>query len=231
MRSIAELKRLAHRWRKVLGEAPALAMMSLRYEPLVKCIWANLMLGWLAKQYGFRIVLIVRHPGAVVESMQRNEWNSRPVLERFRNDRTLLELTNGRYQKLLQRTLSTIEEHAVKWVIENQLAVETASAYGITVVSYEGLKSLRAAEWEKIRGALQLPVMPDPGSLARPSQQTAPRSSDIDSSGGGPRWQRVLTPAQKSQVQRVLDESHFDLYSMTEAGQCDSVVAASSNAT
>jgi hypothetical protein len=230
LRTITEVKELAHRWRKFLKEAPGLAMMSTRREPLVKCIWANLMLGWLSQQCNFRIVLVVRHPGAVTESELRNAWSAKLALDRFRGDTRLHEMTNGRYLDLLKQKLTPIEELAAQWLIENQWAIETAPANGVTVVFFERLKSLRDSEWEQIQRAFDLPCMPDAAMLARPSQQTASQGSEIDASATGrPRWQRVLTYEQMSQVQRILDQAHFDLYSMADTepreGSLDAALA------
>ncbi len=218
LRTITDVASLGHRWRKFLQEVPGLAKMSTRREPLVKCIWANLMLGWLSRQCKFRIVLVVRHPGAVAESELRNAWSAKFALDRFRGDRKLHELTNGRYWALLEQKLTPIEELAAQWLIENQWSIETAPANGVTVVFYERLKSLRDSEWERIQKAFDLQCMPDAAMLARPSQQTAPQGSGIDPSATGrPRWQRVLSQEQMSQIQRILDHAHFDLYSMSNA--------------
>jgi len=217
LRTITDVANLGHRWGKFLKEVPGLAMMSTRREPLVKCIWANLMLGWLSRQCKFRIVLVVRHPGAVTESELRNAWSANFALERFRGDRRLHELTNGRYQGLLEQNLTPIEGLAAQWLIENQWAIETAPANGVTVVFYERLKSLRNSEWEQIQRALGLRRIPDAAILARPSQQTAPQGSGIDfSAKERPRWQRVLTQEQMGQIQGILDQAHFDLYSMSD---------------
>jgi hypothetical protein len=218
LRTITSVKRLGHRWGKFLKEAPGLAMMSTRREPLVKCIWANLVLGWLSRQCKFRIVLVVRHPGAVTESELRNAWSAKFALDRFRGDTRLHELTNGRYRGLLEQKLTPIEELAAQWLIENQWAIETAPENGVTVVFYERLRSLRDSEWERMRRALNLGCIPDAAILARPSQQTAPQGSAVDASATGrARWQRVLTQEQMSQIQRILDQAHFGLYSMNDA--------------
>jgi hypothetical protein len=217
LRSYSTVRALAHRWGKFLSEAPGFACVSFRREPIVKCIWANLMLGWLSRHCGLRVVLLVRHPGAVVESERRNFWSARPTLDRLKSDRGLHELTGGRYQHLLERRLTAIEEFAALWVIENQWVLETAGQHGITVVFYEHLKSLVAGEWQRVCNALRLSDFPKPADLIRPSQQAAPRESGA---GGGDaesaKWQRVLTEAEKAQVQNILHDVNFDQYSMGE---------------
>lgn len=128
-------------WEKFLKELPELRAASKRSAPLVKDIRTNLMLGWLSRQCGCRTVLIIRHPGAVLESEMRGHWNAVTVLDRFRNDRRLHELTAGRYRTLLARTLSPVEAMATRWVIENQWPLACASAHNVSVFHYEHLKS------------------------------------------------------------------------------------------
>jgi len=227
LRTYAGAAGLAHRWRKFVAEVPGLARVSVRREPLVKCIWANLMLGWLSRRCGFRVVLIVRHPGAVVESEHRNVWSARSTLDRMRRDRRLHELTDGRYLRLLGGTLTPIEEFAALWVIENQWNLETASRNGVTVVFYERLKAMHEPEWQKLRIALDLPRLPDASRLARPSQQTAPQNSDTASATAErPRWLLALSGDEKGRVQGVLDQVNFRQYSMSDPSPCVAEVGA-----
>ena len=119
-----------------------------RREPLIKCIRANLMLPWIARRLDSRIVLIVRHPGAVVESELRSGWNASFALERFRADDRLHEITGDRYRSLLDRTLEPVEALTLRWIIENQWVMESAAAHGIAVVHYEHLRSSAGSAWQ-----------------------------------------------------------------------------------
>jgi hypothetical protein len=219
MKTTSGLAALAHRWRKFLGEAPGLAAMSLRQEPLVKCIWSNLMLGWLSQQCGFRIVLIVRHPGAVVESELRNGWSAASALERFRHDTKLRVLTGDRYRALFNRNLTPVQELAAKWLIENQWPMESAAQNKITIIHYERLRSSPNEEWKRVCLSLGLANLPDSATLARPSQQAAQQGSDAGETPATARsrWQEALTSAQLSQIQSILDETGFKTYAMNKA--------------
>jgi hypothetical protein len=216
--SIAGLKSVGFRWRKFVKDARELARASSRREPLVKCIWANLMLGWLARHCGFRTVLVVRHPAAVVESKLRNAWTAKPVLDRFRRDRTLQELTKGRYKRLLAQRITPVQELTLQWLIENQWVIEDSPKQGTTVVFYERLRSLAVDEWRRILSALNLKSIPGDDLLGRPSQQTAPYESAIDAGTKDlQRWQRVLTRDERAQIASVLVEAGFHLYSIEAA--------------
>ncbi len=217
----AEL-RLAHRgpnvlnrWARFVREVPELAHMASMELPLVKCIWSNLMLGWLARQYDCRLVLIVRHPGAVIESELRNNWNARFAVERFRKDAMFDQLTGGRYRALLRKDLSSIEGLAVRWLVENQWNIEQATRLPITVVHYEQLSSRPDAGWKRICDALDLRIVPDEMTISKPSQQSDRRGSAAEfDAKASPRWQTSLTPEQKGRIQEILTSGRFDLYSM-----------------
>jgi hypothetical protein len=221
IRALAErgsARRLYRVWREFLSDMPELAAAPRGPVPIVKCIRANLMLGWLVRRFDCRTVLIVRHPGAVVESQLRlgRIWNPEPVLQRYRNDECLDQASGGRYRRLLKRPLSRIAALATNWVIENQLAIEQAGATGVTVIHYECLRAHPEREWQTVCGVLALPSVPDASLRATPSQQSSGGWSVKDEpSRSEPLWWRALTPAQRGEIQAILDQAQFDLYSMT----------------
>ena len=213
-----ELGRLYRFWSSFVAEFPTLYKASRRPAPLVKCIRSNLMLGWLSQHCDGRVVLIVRHPGAVIESELRGKWVPERVLDRFKRDAALHELTGNRYRTLLARRLNDVEALAARWVIENQYPIHWASADKVAVVHYERLKSAPGAEWQRLCAALDLPNVPTAAALAKPSQQSSrSKPESIVAGSTTPRWLQKLTQAQVDAVQGVLDEVGFDLYSMRDA--------------
>jgi hypothetical protein len=209
-----------------LGEAPGLARMARHAEPLVKCIWSNMMLAWIVRRFQCRLVFLVRHPGAVIESEFRNDWKATRALDCFRADARFRTLTKGRYQGLLGRELSPIEELAVHWLIENQWAVDQAPSLGAEVVFYEHLQSGSASAWERVRQALGVHAIPGEAMLARPSQQSARRGSvPASADAARPAWLSGLTEAQKAQIQSILDLGRFELYSMADPDPRERIVS------
>jgi len=220
--TVADAKREYRRWIKFGHDWSVLAAAGRQTIPLVKCIRANLMLDWLARKCGCKIVLIVRHPGAVVESQFRlgrgPVWDPIPVLDRYRRDERLHELTQGRFQPLLARRLSRIEALAACWVIENQWAVEQAPLSGIAVVYYEQLKASPGEEWARICRVLNLPNVPSSSLTSRPSQQSSGRNTEkAVPVGNDAGWQRNLSREQVARIQGVLDEAGSVGYSMSDA--------------
>jgi hypothetical protein len=209
--------RTKRHWAKFMRELPKMFVSGLRPEPIVKCIRANLMLPWIARHLGCRIVLVVRHPAAVVESELRGRWNANFVLERFRHDERLQKLTHDRYRPLLSRQLNPVEALAARWVIENQWVMEAAAHSGISVFHYEHLRSTSTNEWRRLCSTLTVTEVPDVERLTRPSQQSGTRRKTIPlPQSSSPRWMSSLTTDQRTQIRGILDSVGFDAYSMNE---------------
>jgi hypothetical protein len=206
--------RTARRWGKFFRDLPGLIAASSHEQPLVPCIRANLKVDWVVRGHGWKVVLIVRHPAAVIESEIRGAWNAEFALERFRRNAILHDLTEGRYAGLLARRLSPVESLAARWVVENQWVVEQAEEIGFTVLHYENLRVSPETEWPKILGALGLERVPDPALLALPSQQSSPRDGDAKPLSRRTGWQRALGAEQLAGIQGILDSVECDMYSV-----------------
>jgi len=215
--TFTDATRVYRTWKMFLKDIPWLTRLARGQVPIVKCIRANLMLGWLVRQFGCSAVLIVRHPGAVAESKLQGSWNVPKVLDAFRKDSNFDELTGGRYRSLLNRDPTGLEGMAALWVIENQYAIEHAARDGVTVTFYECLTSKPEHEWQRICRALNLSNIPSPEVIARPSQQSSQAFSASEAVGEHrPRWMQSLSPQQRDQIQKVLDEVEFGLYTMSD---------------
>lgn len=206
--------RTIRHWGKFVRDFPQLAAAARRTEPIVKCIRANLMLEWLVQSQGWKVVLVVRHPAAVIESELRGSWNAEFALDRFRKDETLHVETGGRYRSMLERMLTPIEALAARWVIENQWIVERAETVGYTVVHYEHLRSSPEVAWPMVVRGLGVDRMPNPALLEIPSQQSAPRTLGTEPLSRRTGWQTALTPEQLCAIQGVLDSAECDMYSI-----------------
>jgi hypothetical protein len=215
--TLRDVARTYRDWRRFLSDAPWLMRMARGQVPLIKCIRANLMLGWWSCQFECSTVFLVRHPGAVIESKLRGPWNVHGELDRIRGDPGFHELTGDRYRALLGRDLTRAEAMAAVWVIENQWAIEHAARDGVTVVFYECLTTKPEREWQRICHALSLSNLPQPEVIARPSQQSSPAfagSSGI--AAAEPRWMSAMSREQSVRIQEILSEVEFGLYKMSD---------------
>jgi hypothetical protein len=93
-------------------------------QRIIKFVRANLILSWLQKVFGARIVFIIRHPAPVVASQMRasRSWDPQQNLARYRGDSQLLDVLNDGLKKLLFRSLDGVEAYALSWCVENASA-------------------------------------------------------------------------------------------------------------
>ena len=213
--SIAAVKRWAHSWKKHLRDRKLLREKILREGVLLKCIRANLMAGWLTQSLGFRTVLVVRHPGAVVESQYRlgSIWDPAPVLDRYRANERLDFITHGRYRDLLNSGLSTLQGLTLNWVIENQLPVGMTEYYGYATFYYEDLASGTDSAWQQLCRALDLGQVPVVAALREPSQQASALTKQEGQVGDRhASWRTRLTTSQLGEIQEILDATKCHLY-------------------
>ena len=185
---------------------------------IVKFTHANLMVGWLSKNYGSKILLIVRHPAAVVASKIRlggRHWQYEVLLKRYFQDKQLMYDYLNRFKDVLTRSLSPVAGHTVIWCIENALPIHNAKKYGYCVVFYEDLIVNSDIEWKRIINALQLRNIPDRDFLLRPSQQ-AQVSREIEDKlfdqSQISRWLKILSKQQLAQVDQILNIFDISIY-------------------
>jgi hypothetical protein len=221
LRSREDARRMYWRWRKFLKDRAVLRRASQRQGTLIKMIRANLALGWMAKTLGSRAILLLRHPCAVVESQWRLGpiWDPAPILDRFRADARLEEISGGRYRELLETRLSPIESLTLVWAIENQIPVERATQYGYSVIPYEDLADEAKRPWQRICASLALAALPEKSRVRRPSQQASRRTSfGYSASPREPSWMGSLATDDLHKIQRLLDKLECRLYDVTQSG-------------
>jgi len=201
-------------WKYYLRNRRKFADAAMRDAVLIKCIRANLFAGWLSRDVGFRTVLVVRHPCAAVESQCRlgKPWDPTQVLERYRTNQRLHDVTEGRYLKFLNSELTKVQALTLNWIIENQWPVERAKEDGYSVVFYEDLLLNPESVWPYLCDSLGLANVPDTGLLRKPSQQAADKSADHRQLLRGARWRTELTPEQLDSIQNLLDATDCTIY-------------------
>ncbi len=214
-------KLLVHRWIHALGQFRTYAPLRIRPRIVVKFIRANLLLGWLAQHFDAKILLLVRHPGAVVESRLRLggvSWDPARLLDIYRQDETIRCLRGGAYRDLLARELTPAQALALHWCIENQLPIAEAQQNGYLLVHYEDLVEGGGKVWDRIAQFFDLDVdVWDQDLLSRPSQQASATWRDkeltIDSHQ---RWQHRIHPRDLEDIQSILTATGETIYSAYE---------------
>ena len=109
---------------------------------LVKDIWVNLLLGWLAEVYpGLRIVLVIRHPCAVADSQFATRWGWRVDPGQFAEQHELVEDHLEPYRGLLTRRPDPFDDYVVTWCVENLVPLRQLAPGRAHVAFYEHLTS------------------------------------------------------------------------------------------
>lgn len=206
----------ARRWRKLWRQRRTGRKRLRRPERLVKLIRANLMLPWLARGFGARCVLLVRHPGAVVESQLRlggDDWAPVDQLGRYLADPVLGERLPPAYRAVASELANQpASAAALNWCIENELRAADYVSAGVPYVHYEHLQAGDEGAWSLLLASLGLDQRPVIEDLRRPSQQAAVRW-DPATSGD---WSARLDSATAARIDEVLQAVHARLYRMRD---------------
>src|SRR5439155_17907235 len=87
---------------------------------LVKEVRGNLLLGWMHRNFpGMPIVLVLRHPCAVVSSQLKLPWNWHTDPEVFLSQDALMKDHLEPFREELTRVTDPFERHVLVWCIEN----------------------------------------------------------------------------------------------------------------
>jgi hypothetical protein len=197
----------------------AIYLRERRRPPLVKFIRANLMLGWLVRRFGARVLLVVRHPGGVVASTMKlggPDWHHAFRLQAYREEPALAPWLD-RLASVLGPDPSPVTAHTALWCVENAIPLELAAEWGVVPVHYEFLLRGDEDEWRRALAALELERRPEDEALSRPSQQVSRemRGATFDAAQAG-RWMQHLGPAEREEMARVLCAFGVDAYSLAD---------------
>ncbi|WP_027182960.1 hypothetical protein [Desulfovibrio inopinatus] len=181
---------------------------------LVKFIRANLMVGWLHRAYSAPVIVLLRHPGAVVESKNRlSSWSPTEVLEQFRRDEALWNDYLAPLDLPPFDTLDRIRGFAMQWCIETLVALRQASRFGLEVIYYEKLVISPEDEWRRAINALGLSHPPQHAFTHRPSQQASLESQNVNFDHTFlSRWRTKLSTPECHAIQDMIERFHISEY-------------------
>lgn len=182
---------------------------SLRQPHIIKMIRGNLLLDWLLRNYPVKIGFLVRHPGAVIESMSRlkgEDWDATQALSLYQSQERLLENFHPEIKVNINGNLSNLEKHFYVWCIENVLPLRKAQKLGIYISYYENLLQDPDKEWSHLVSALGLSIVPKNELTSKPSQQAAPGKIEKDyvkiRMG---EWKKSFSEEDLTKMQYILD--------------------------
>ena len=170
---------------------------------VVKHVRMNLAAGWLVEQFpSSPVVILVRHPCAVVESLQRVDWGPRNV------GRALAELPPGGralVEELLDGRRAVAAAVAAVWAVQVRALLEDTTPESAQLVTFEAVSDDPIGVLGPVMEEVGLPRPTDLGERAgRPSNTANARS--VVRSGGDPvmAWTQRLAPEVRDEVLAVV---------------------------
>ena len=218
--SISDLKTAPNRFFRSLGYIRKYKSQRSLPESITKFIRANMMLSWLKENFDARIVLIVRHPAAVVLSQLNaiSSWDPYIRIDRYREQKNLVDALDDRIRALLFEKLDLVEALTLAWCVENSIALRQAQESDILVIHYEQLLERGDPEWRKLLSALDLPVMPDGGLVAKPSQQAwGEHAQHPEAIRRYASWLDRIDSGASASIGSILDKAGVSIYRMDRA--------------
>ena len=176
------------------------------------------MLGWFHRNLpGLRIVFIIRHPLAVLVSRMDSapvvpfhEFD--PSLERFLEQKDLVEDFLEPFTELLRSARSLVEQHALWWCVEHFVPLSQFRPTDIHIVFYERLRSCPEEEIPRLARYLDTEIDQSVYAKMRRPSRTAGYGNSL-SRGIDPAtaWRRRLSRADVRQAMRVLNRFGLDV--------------------
>lgn len=186
---------------------------------VMKNINATPLIDWFGTRFEADIVYLVRHPGAVAESLVRRGWHS--VAEYYLNDEAYCNsYLNPRQRLLAYQVLergSFFQKCVLEWCLDNLHPLKVLSEQPWLTLSYEEL-ILRPDNMARL--LCERLILPDPERISRalrtPSRTTSPDSrKDVQDEGPQSlvtRWLERVTQEDIEGMNELLTAFGIDIY-------------------
>lgn len=179
---------------------------------IIKIIRGNLLIPAIRQLYGDKlsIVVIMRHPGAVVESMLRVKFPWAFDLSTLYSQSEFANEYNIPMDLLGSQALDPVSTITVRWLIENLYLFSQAETIGAKLVYYEDLIKDPSDRIRSLCSDLGLVVINDlEDKVNKPSYTTHPRSPIKTSSPDKQTWQERLQVAEVNKIYNILKSVDF----------------------
>lgn len=174
---------------------------------IIKEIRANLFLKWIRIRFPqVPLLLILRHPCAVVSSRMQLGWATDEDIEPFLAQPRLVHDFLEDKLDIIRSAQSPEEKHAVIWCVSYLIPLQQLQAGEATLVCYERLCSEPEREVPRIFHGIGLGYRASLFSrLHQPSKTTVSHSPVMRGHGRIGRWTRELSPSQIRRILTVVD--------------------------
>jgi hypothetical protein len=179
---------------------------------VIKCIRANMVLGWLGRRFSVRVIYLTRHPCAVVGSRLKLKWED--VLETVLAQGGLYEDYLRPHQAMIAAARTPLQRMTVHWCVENLVPLtQLARNPNWMTLSYEEC----VASPREVFGGLVEAL-----GLAR-SPRTEERMRATAESGRP--WHHPLSEAEGGEVLDICGRFGIGLYGRQPMPMCDARAA------
>lgn len=182
---------------------------------LVKTVRGNLLLAWIAQKFKPRVILLVRHPCAVVESWLRQPWASHAIMEDaflslFLDQKHLVEDWLLPYMDHIDTwDCDSISRASVAYCIANMVPLIQAqrNMFRPMILSYEDVVINPEFFLPRICQFLDVPFDEERVEelVARPSSTTQVRREELSSRQKCFSWQNVLETRDIDKIIRIVE--------------------------
>lgn len=171
---------------------------------VVKAVRANLFLTWLARSFPrVPVVLVLRHPCAVVASRMALKWSPQPDLDALLAQPRLVEDHLRPYRGIIAEATSEEARNAVVWCVHHLIPLRQHEPGAFTTVFYESLCASPEIELPRLFSALGGDLRELPASRARvPSTTSRLGSAAVTGDDRVTSWRHSLDAGR---IQRILD--------------------------
>ncbi len=182
---------------------------------LIKEIRANLALKWVHDHFPqVPILVIVRHPCAVVLSRMELGWATDSDLQSFLSQPELIQDYLAPFIDLIQGAKMDEEKHAIIWSVSNLVPLRQFKTGELNIVRYENLCTQPENELSSIFELLGIGSnISSSVKMNRPSQTSRGTSALVTGADRTTVWKNKLSAQQIDSILRVVDAFGLgDLY-------------------
>lgn len=174
---------------------------------VIKEIRANLALKWLHEKFAVvPIVLLIRHPCAVVSSRMDLDWATDSDIESFLSQPDLVDDYLAPYVNLIRNVETVEEKHAVIWCVSYFVPLKQFNPGEIKIVYYEDLCTQPENELSEIFGFIGKHNNKSfVDRINRPSQTARATSAIVTGNDRLSVWKKKLSSTQIDNILRIVN--------------------------
>lgn len=182
-----------------------------RYR-LIKEIRGNLFLKWIHNRFPeIPILLVIRHPCAVVLSRMELGWATDADIEPFLSQENLVDDFLYDKMEIIRRAKTVEDKHAIIWCISNLVPLKQFNSHGLNIFFYENLCIQPEKEapriWKAIRREYKESVLEH---FDKPSTTTIYSSAIVTGQAKLTRWRKELSRKQIDNILSVVENFELD---------------------